>query len=153
MSWHYHANSSLKYFTEDHRLVSKWKLSSCIRETYWPKQHTWVFSCLKSEASGGVDKCSGIITVHTCVDEKDDITELQTNQQNKKTQKKTPYFCFPSPQVNKTASNQERLHWQTTIGGFTLMFSFFEKALNAFLVFLQKLLHFPGVLFLSECHQ
>lgn len=57
-----------------------------------------------------------------------------------------------TPKVSKTSSNQERLHWQTTMGGFTLMFSSFEKALNAFLMFLQKLLHFLGVLFLSECH-
>lgn len=88
-SWHYHANSSLKSFTEDHYLVSKWKLSSCIKETYWLKQHTQVCSCLKSDASGERNKCSSIITVHACIDEKEDIAELKTNQQNNKTNHKT----------------------------------------------------------------
>lgn len=88
-SWHYHTNSSLKSFTEDHYLVSKWKLSSCIKETYWLKQHTRVCSCLKSDASGERNKCSSIITVHACIDEKEDIAELKTNQQNNKTNHKT----------------------------------------------------------------
>lgn len=143
-------NSSLKSFSENHYRASKCKLLPSIKEIYWLDQHTWEFLCLNSDASEGLNKCSSIITVHACVDGKEDITEFKTNQQNNKTNKTLSSASLPHKV--KISSNQERPHGQTTMGGFTLMFSFFEKPLNAFLMFLQKLLHFPGVLFLSECH-
>lgn len=78
----------------------------------------------------------------------------QNSKQTSRTIKPNKTLSSASlPWKVKISSNQERPHGQTTMRGFTLMFSAFEKALNAFLMFLQKLLRFPGVLFLSECHR
>lgn len=108
-------NSSLKSFSENHHRVSKCKLLPSTKEIYWPKQHTQAFLCLNSDASEGLNKCSSIITVHACVDGKEDITEFKTNQQNNKTNKTLSSASLPcNIKIKRGCKGRqlwETLHW------------------------------------------